>query len=295
MDGAKAAICRNQIARADSIRASRERQWLPSVGLDYDRSVPKEVLPMKSITTAALLSVVSIASALAQNKADKPAPKVFLCDESAGCTHQFIDGQKFKILTGDGITVVVSLAATPKYLRVDVSVSNGTSSPVDVLPEEFDLEESAPKQKRLAYVDAEKVIRSAQRRVALGNALTAMGGNMARQQSTTTTYSNGTMNASSSNGTYANGTYNGTSTARTSSPDYAAQARADETIRQRNAALASLSGQLSHTVLRDNSVLPNQTVRGVVLFDLDKKAESGSLSIPIAGLLYKFPIIEKRW
>jgi len=250
---------------------------------------------MKSITTAALLFVVSIASALAQNEADKPGPKVFLCDESTGCTHQFIDGQKFKILTGDGLTVIASLAATKKYIRVDVSVSNGTAAPVDVLPAEFVLEESAPKQKRLAYVDAEKVIRSAQRRVALGNALTAVGGNMARQQSTTTTYSNGTVNASSSSGTYANGTYNGTSTATTSSPDYAAQARANETIRQRNAALASLSGQLSHAVLRENSVLPNQTVRGIVLFELDKKAESGSLSIPIGGAIYRFPITEKRW
>ena len=250
---------------------------------------------MKSIMTGVLLSVVSIASALAQNEADKPAPKVFLCDESTGCTHQFIDGQKFKILTGDGLTVIASLAATKKYIRVDVSVSNGTAAPVDVLPAEFVLEESVPKQKRLAYVDAEKVIRSAQRRVALGNALTAVGGNMARQQSTTTTYSNGTVNASSSNGTYANGTYNGTSKATTSSPDYAAEARANETIRQRNAALAALSGQLSHTVLRENSVLPNQTVRGIILFELDKKAESGSLSIPIGGDVYRFPITEKRW
>lgn len=272
----------------------KECRWLSSPALNYDRSVPKEVSPMKSITTAVLLSVVSIAPA-AQNQADKPAPKVFLCDESAGCTHQFIDGQKFKILTGDGLTVIVSLAATTKYIRADVSVSNGTAAPVDVLPADFVLDESAPKQKRLAYVDAEKVIRSAQRRVALGNALTEMGGSMARQQSTTTTYSNGTVNASSSNGTYANGSYNGTSTATTSSPDYAAQERAGETIRQRNAALGSLSGQLSHTVLRDNSVLPNQTVRGIVLFELDKKAESGSLSIPIGGAVYKFPIVEKRW
>jgi len=250
---------------------------------------------MKSITTAALLSLMSIASAPAQNEADRVVPKVFVCDESAGCTHQFIDGQKLKVLTGDGLTVIASLAETNKYIRVDVSVSNGTTAPVDVLPAEFLLEESAPKQKRLAYVDAEKVIRSAQKRVALGNALTAVGGNMARQQSTTTTYSKGTVNATSSNGTYANGTYNGTSTATTSSPDYAAQARASETIRQRNAALASLSGQLSHSVLRENSVLPNQTVRGIVLFELDKKAESGSLSIPIGGAIYKFPIIEKRW
>ncbi len=250
---------------------------------------------MKSITLAVLLSLQSIAPPAAQIQAGKPAPKVFLCDESAGCTHQFIDGQKFKILTGDGLTVIASLAATAKYIRADISVSNGTAANVDVLPTEFDLEESGPKQKRLAYVDAEQVIRSAEKRVAWGNALTAMGGNMARQQSTTTTYNNGTVNAKSSNGTYATGTYNGSSTSTTSAPDYAARARADETIRQRNEAFASLRGQLSHTLLRANSVLPNQTVRGIVLFELDKKADSGSLSIPIGGTVYQFPFSSKRW
>jgi hypothetical protein len=114
---------------------------------------------------------------------------------------------------------------------------------------------------------------------------------MARQQSTTTTNSNGTVNASSSDGTSATGTYNGTSTSTTSSPDYAAQAQANETIRQRNAALASLSGQLSSEVFKANTVLPNQTVRGMVLFEKDKKTQSLMFSAPIGGTVYEFPFM----
>jgi hypothetical protein len=112
---------------------------------------------------------------------------------------------------------------------------------------------------------------------------------MARQQSTTTTNSTGAINASGSDGSSATGTYNGTSTSRTSSPDYAAQARADEAIRQRNAAFASLSGQLSHEEFKANTVLPNQTVRGIVLFEKDKKTQSLMFSVAVGGTIYEFP------
>jgi hypothetical protein len=168
-------------------------------------------------------------------------------------------------------------------------VFNGGTAIVDVLPTSFHLDEVTPKPKPLTYVDAAKIIKSAQRRVAWGNALTAMGGSMARQQSTTTTNSSGTVNASSSNGSSASGTYNGSSTSTTSSPDYAAQARANEAIRQRNAALASLSGQLSQEVFKANTVLPNQTVRGIVLFEKDKKTQSLMFSVPIGATVYEFP------
>lgn len=242
---------------------------------------------MKSITLAVLLAVTSTASA--QTQADQPATKVLLCDENAGCTHQYIEGQKFKILTSDGLTVIVSMAMTEKYTRADVSVFNGGTTNVDVLPKEFHLEEVTPKPRPLAYVDVAKIIKSAQNRVAWGNALAAMGGSMARQQSTTTTNSTGTVNASASDGSTATAAYHGTTTSNTSSPDYAAQARADETIRERNAAFASLSGRLSHVVFKANTVLPNQTVRGVVLFEKDKKAQSLMFSVPVAGTVYEFP------
>jgi len=244
---------------------------------------------MKSIAFAVLFAIASVAPA--QTQADKPPSKVILCDENAGCTHQYIEGQKFKILTSDGLTVIVSMAMTAKYTRADVSVFNGGTTNIDVLPTEFHLEEVTPKPKPLAYVDAVKIIRSAQKHLAWGNALTAMGGGMARQQSTTTTNSTGTINASDSDGATATGTYNGTSTSVTSSPDYAAQARAAETIRERNAAFASLSGQLSHEVFKANTVFPNQTVRGIVLFERDKKAQSLMFSAPVGGTVYEFPFI----
>jgi len=226
----------------------------------------------------ALLFAASIPPGLApaQNQTTKPAPKILVCDESAGCTHEFIDGHKFKTMTSDGLTVTVSMMAIGKYIRADVTVMNGTAGTVDVPPTDFECDESVPKLKKLAYVDAEKIIRSAQNRVAWGNALTAMGASVSRQQSTTTTTSTGTVHATDSDGTYTTGTYNGSSVS---------------TIRQRNAAIAALNGQLSHAVLKANSISPNQSIRGIVLFERDKKAESVSLSVPVDGVSFEFPFV----
>jgi hypothetical protein len=241
--------------------------------------------------TLALALVVScVASAMAQ----QPTSKVLICDENAGCAHQFINGHKVKILTSDGLIVTASLATGNKYNRADVSVFNGTAANVDVLPTNFGLEEVTPKQKTLAYVDARKIMHSAQKRVAWGNALTAMGAGMQRQQTTTTTTSGGTIDTTNSDGTYSTGDYNGSSTSTTSAPDYAAQARANDTIRQNNTALAAFNSELSRDALRANTVLPNSGVRGFVFFERDKKAQSMTLAIPIGETVYKFPFIFVR-
>jgi hypothetical protein len=239
---------------------------------------------MKTVALLAL-AVSCVASASAQ----QPTPKVIICDENAGCAHQFINGHKFMTLTSDGLTITASLASNDKYIRTDVSVFNGTAANIDVLPTNFGLEEVTPKQKTLAYVDPRKIMRSAQRREAWANALTAMGASMQSQQSTTTTTSSGTIDTTNSDGTHSTGDYNGSSTSTTSSPDYAAQAQASETIRQNNAAVAAFNTQLSRDALRANTVLPNSGVRGFVFFERDKKAQSVTLAIPIAGTVYKFP------
>ena len=176
--------------------------------------------------------------------------------------HQFVNGRKIKTLIADGITVSVSLLDTGKYFRADVAVWDTSTANFDVLPTIFNLEETAPKEKELAYVDTGKIIHSAQTRMAWANALTAAGAGMQRQQSSTDTTSNGTVNVNSSDGTYATGTSTARSTATTTTPDYAAQDRANEAIRQRNSALALQGSQLANAALRSNTVLPGQGVSG---------------------------------
>jgi hypothetical protein len=97
-----------------------------------------------------------------------------------------------------------------------------------------------------------------------------------------------------SDGTYANGTYSGTSTSTTSTPDYEAQARADEAIRERNAVLAIQSSQLSNAALRSNTIFPGQSVSGCVFFERKGKAANLVLSVPIGNRIFKFPFIFQR-
>jgi hypothetical protein len=117
---------------------------------------------------------------------------------------------------------------------------------------------------------------------------------MQRQQATTNTTSNGTVNVNSSDGTFATGTYNGTSTSTTSAPDYAAQARASETIRERNAMLAIQGSQLSNIALRSNTVVPSQSVSGCVFFQRKGKAANLVLSVPVGDKVFKFPFMFQR-
>jgi hypothetical protein len=130
--------------------------------------------------------------------------------------------------------------------------------------------------------------------MAWANALSAAGAGMQRQQATTNTTSNGTVNVNSSDGTFATGTYNGTSTSTTSAPDYAAQARASETIRERNAMLAIQGSQLSNIALRSNTVVPSQSVSGCVFFQRKGKAANLVLSVPVGDKVFKFPFMFQR-
>jgi hypothetical protein len=219
---------------------------------------------------------------------------ILVCDEGAGCAHQFLNGRKIKTLTADDISVSVSIVDTGKYFRADIAILNTSTANINVLPGTFTIQETAPKEKVLASVDVGKIIHSAQRRMAWGNALAGMGAGMQRQQTTTNTTTDGTVNVNSSDGTYASGTYSGTSTSTTSAPDYAAQARTNEAIRQRNALLAIQSSQLSDSALRSNTVPPGQTVSGCVFFERKGKATSIVLLGPIGEKVFKFPFVFQR-
>jgi hypothetical protein len=242
---------------------------------------------MKSL--ALLIGLAACVSPLSGQQPEQKSKTVISCDESAGCAHQFVNGRKVKTITVEGITVSASLFDTGKYFRVDLAILNTSAANFDVLPAMFSITETAPKEKIFAYVDVGKIISSAQNRTAWANAFAAAGAGMQRQQTTTNATSYGTVNVNSSDGTYANGSYNGSSTSTTSAPDYAAQARANEAIRQRNSVLAVQSSQLSDAALRSNTVLPGQNVSGCVFFERKGKAKSVVLAVPIGDRILQFP------
>jgi hypothetical protein len=244
---------------------------------------------MKRLVPVFIGSLLIAPAILSQAHDPSSVTKALVCDKGSTCGYGYINGRKYETLASENIGIVVIGDIVGNYLRADIFVTNDSARNVDVMPSNFVLTEVAPKTKQLKYVDVDKLLRSAGRRTAWGNALIAASGSMARQQSTTTTSSTGTVRASGSDGSSATGTYNGTSTSRTSSPDYAAQARAAETIQARNESLADNSSAVSRIILRANTVLPTQSVHGIMLFERDKKATTVMLSGIIGDTIYQFP------
>jgi hypothetical protein len=246
---------------------------------------------MKPICVA--LSTVVAANFLciagAQGPAPTPSPTHYICTEETGCSHQYIDGLKYKIITTDQAIVTVALGGNAKYARVLVRVTNLSTTPIDVLPDRFALVETKPKQKTLAYVPYQKIIQADNRRAGWANAINAFGAGMATQQVSTQTNTNGTVNAYGSDGTYANANYNGTSTSTTSVPNYAAQAQARENIRRRREAIAEEAQSLSQSSLLANSLAGGQSISGSVYFQFDKKVEEAVLTLMIDHVTYEFP------
>jgi hypothetical protein len=243
-----------------------------------------------SVTKAILgLFGVSLLASVAQTPAGPEVTKSLVCDQSSACTRGYLDGRKYETMASEKVGVVVVGDVVGKYLRAEVFVTNEGAKPVDVLPSNFVLVETAPTQKPLKYVDPDKLVRSAARSLAWGNAFAAMGGSMARQQVTTTTSSVGTISTTTPGAPMTMGTYNGTSSSTTSAPDYAARARAAQTIATRNEAFSSLASNAERMILRANTVLPGQSVLGVMLFERDKKARTVMLSCIVGNTIYQFP------
>src|ERR1035441_5713804 len=91
--------------------------------------------------------------------------RTLTCDESHGCTHQYLDGELFKTITApDGTIVTAGVIenTTGKYLRLNVSVFNGTAAAMDVLPENFLLDTGGRKPMTYFPIPPEKIAQTAE-------------------------------------------------------------------------------------------------------------------------------------
>lgn len=95
--------------------------------------------------------------------AQSPPSRTVLCDEAHGCSHQFMNGAKFKIITDNGIVIAAgpdSGLLPPKFMSMSVIVYNHTSVAIDVIPSEMALEVVEPKEKTLRPIAPERVART---------------------------------------------------------------------------------------------------------------------------------------
>jgi hypothetical protein len=248
---------------------------------------------MKRLAGWILLCAASI-------QAQSPAlpTTTILCVEANGCTHFYTNRELFKtITTTDGTIITAGLAANGKYLRLSVSVFNGTAVTFDVLPNDFQIKlDEGSKERMLAPIPAEQIANSAERGAGWANYFNRVGAALAHNTSTTNTSSssttNGTVRATSSDGTYINGTYNGTTTgsskSTTTTPDYQARAIAEQRVAERNARVAAANDQMMQTALKSNTLVPGQAIGGYVYFK-SIAANGFHPRVVINGTVYEFP------
>jgi hypothetical protein len=231
--------------------------------------------------TIELLAVLALA-------AGANAQTVYRWDaQDPNCTSSLLNGAMLKKTSVNGMTVEVMLHDTGWKNRADVHIENHRAAPFDVHPEQFRLTAlDGQKRKELKYYSPDELERSIRRRAGWAGALAAMGG--AQQRTTTSqTTQNGNVDVWGSNGGSAHGTYNGTSTTTTTGPDYEAQRRANEQVRNIGAAANEASAKVQSIAMQPNTIFPSKDLYGAVYFDRTKSKEV-ILTVTIGSESFEF-------
>jgi hypothetical protein len=104
---------------------------------------PLRIAVFASIFTSTTLS---LAANLPRNL------NVVVCQPNAGCIHHTIFGHDYKILSTDRFSVMVFLSTEGRYTRADVSITNLTSTPINLSPEDFRIQALTSRSKVFFYV-----------------------------------------------------------------------------------------------------------------------------------------------
>jgi len=108
-----------------------------------------------------LFRALAVASSLTTTlslAANQPrTPNVVVCQPNSGCIHHNIFGHDYKMLSTDRFSVMVFLSAEGRYNRADVSITNLTSTPINVTPEDFHLQALTSRSKIFLYVPPSQV------------------------------------------------------------------------------------------------------------------------------------------
>jgi len=184
----------------------------------------------------------------------------------------YYGGESIEQINIGGVTVTLSLKDNIKFNQVGVYVDNRSSESVNVIPSNFRLHQSAPKDKDLAMKSDQEVQKIGGHN-ALGHVVSGVGSGIVRAKDKMA-------GKDDQSGTKA-------------PPDYDAQARwlahADELV-QRGQTVT-----LGKSYLRSSTVFPGTQLAGVVWFDRDDALASGVVHVTLGSRNYQFPFPPPEW
>lgn len=184
----------------------------------------------------------------------------------------YYSGESIEQINIGGVTVTLTLKDNVKFNQVGVYVDNRSPESVNVIPSNFTLHQSAPKDKDLAMKSDQEVQKIGGHN-ALGHVVSGVGSGIVRARDKMA-------GKDDQSGTKA-------------PPDYDAQARwlahTDE-LAQRGQTVT-----LGKSYLRSSTVFPGTQLAGVLWFDRDDVLASGVVHVTLGSRNYQFPFPPPEW
>ena len=204
------------------------------------------------------------------------------------CDSITIQDTDFDIFDGEKFHLALASNYTDKLIQVAVYLENKTDGdriefkPTDSVMVLFVKKGEPP----TIYqpMSPEQVAKKIGGQPKLKNFLTLFAAGMARQNTTVNSTTSGSVYATGTNGS-ASGTYNESGSAVISSPDRAAQTRAQQTVADRNAKAQNTADSVLSSALRANTIFPKKYIAGNLYFER-KKGELMFIGIMVSGVMY---------
>lgn len=181
-----------------------------------------------------------------------------------GSERLYSEGSLVESLTVNGVTVQVSLQDTGWKLLANIAVANRSLESVNIVPSHIELSDLSLKKKFLAFQDPNKLRGAASHQILWTTSNAAPSGYMANS---------GRDFASA-----------------TSTQNYLAEHQATVQLVSDHQAEFNPHSQMSKVALKETVVIPNQQISGSVWFQRKGNREDMTLSVPVGGVLYEFPL-----
>lgn len=183
-----------------------------------------------------------------------------------GSERLYSDGSLVESLTVNGVTVQVSLQDTGWKLLANIAVANHSLEAINVIPSHIELSDLNLKKKFLTYQDPNKLRGAASHQIlwTTSNATPSTSGYLA---------STGRDFASTP-----------------ATQNYLAEHQATVQLVSEHQAEFNPHSQMHEVALKETVVLPNQQISGSTWFQRKGNREDMTLSVPVGGVLYEFPL-----
>ncbi len=207
------------------------------------------------------------------------------------------NGKRIKTITINGLTLSVSfgeerLGSERVYydkLVVYLFAINHSERRIELSPEMVTVELIKPTARPLKGETAAHLANSIKKRSAFAAALGQFGASMQTTQSTRNGNQNGAIY-----GPGGSVTYSGTSSDTTTSPDWEARRRANDQAAVLNGSASRAGADLQSVELKANTLMPQQEVGGMMIFEREKKCEEALVRLAVDGKVIEFPFSCQR-